>query len=40
MEFINNQNDGQNDDRKIDVINENSVSIYRYKFTDDFTKEL
>ena len=40
MEFINNQTDGQNNDLKIDVINENSVSIYRYKFTDDFTKEL
>ena len=40
MEFTNKQNDDRNNDRKINIINENSVSIYRYKFTDDFTKEM
>ena len=40
MEFTNKQNDDRNNDRKINIINENSVSIYRYKFTDDFTTEM
>ena len=41
MEFINEHNDDQiMVDQKLDLNNETNISIYRYKFTDDFTKEM
>lgn len=39
FEFNNKNNNDNNNDNKNNN-NENNVSIYRYKFTDDFTKEL
>ena len=38
FEFNNDNKNNNNNDNKNN--NENNVSIYRYKFTDDFTKEL